>query len=298
MRVRLQVRGGAGPHLGLPTELLRVVHGELDGAIVAGLRVESAQRVAVGVLARELVGELREQLGALRGFVRVDLLAGSDAIEGEGRELLLQPGVLPTVDGTGLAQRIRGAVVVARGFPHLRLVPIQRDLPLRVVDQRELHREVGDRVVPHLRALEQLAQGVDRVLATGVVLDRPAVVVDRLLGLGERRLGPQPGELLVQPRDVGAHLRVAVGEGRQGLGPTFLQRHQRLGIALVPIQRRQPLGRRGLGGIAVDSDHERARGAVGIAQRLGPNLGSFRQPVARKRRVTRGRTHLLEKHRV
>ena len=91
---------------------------------------------------------------------------------------------------------------------------------------------------------------------------------------------------------------ILLGDDGQRLGAPLQQRDQRLGVALLAIQLRQAFGGRRLRRITIDRDHQRARRAVRIAERRRPHVGRLRQPVARKRRITRRGADFFEQQRV
>src|SRR5690606_27656453 len=130
-------------------------------------------------------------------------LTGLEALEDRGREQLAERRVSPALDRARVAERLRGVHEISGAAPDLAFVLVERHLPLSIVDERDLEREVRDRLEPLAGRLVKLARGVDGVLRGGIVLDRAPVVLDRLARLVQRRVRPQPPELLVN----GAHLR-------------------------------------------------------------------------------------------
>ena len=225
------------------------------------------------------------------------MLSVANAIEHERAELLLETWIV-RVDLAGMPHRDERAVEITDIFPGLRLVLIERELALRVVDERLLHRVVGHRLGRLAGGFESFAHCVNRVDAPRVVLDGPAVVLDSLRGVGQWRLRPQTAELLVDPRDVCPHVRIVLSERRERLGSSLEQSGQCLAVPLLAVQLGKALGRRGLRGIPVDCNHQSARGSVRVIQRHDPDVGRLGQPMARERGVARCGPDFLQQHRV
>ena len=105
-------------------------------------------------------------------------------------------------------------------------------------------------------------------------------------------------ELLVDRGNLRAQRHVLLRHDRQRLGAALEQRDQRLGVALLAVQVRQALGRRGLRWIAIDRDHQRPCRAMRVTEGGSPHIGRLRQPVARKGGVAGRGAHLFEQKRV
>jgi hypothetical protein len=232
--VRFDVGRREGTDLGLLAELIAVIDRELDGPIVAREHLESAGRVSEAMLARIELGQVREQIGGFRLGVLVDALVATDTLEDEGAELLHQDRVL-RVHSPRLAQRVDGAVQVPDGAAHLRLVLIEGQLALGIRDERLLHREVRHGFGKLSGRLEDLPDRVDRVGVLRIVLDGPAVVLGGLGWIRERRVLPDPAELLMEGSHVHAHLGILLGQGPERLGTPLEQRRQRLGVPLLAV---------------------------------------------------------------
>jgi len=125
--------------------------------------------------------------------------------------------------------------------------------------QRALHLEIRDGFTITAARLQQFARRVDGVLALRVVLDRFAVVVERLARVAERRLGPETAQLFMN----GHHRRPQIGRGAhqrtECARAALEQRHQCFGITFFAVQRSQAIGGDGIRRIALDRVHQSPR---------------------------------------
>src|SRR6185437_7848098 len=119
-------------------QLAGVVVGELHRAVVAGLRLERGDGVRDAVVGVVRLGELDENLRRLFALGGRDVLAGVDALEDGGADLLPQRDVVGP-EGARVPERRRLAGAVAGAAADVRLVAEERELALRVVDDGLLH---------------------------------------------------------------------------------------------------------------------------------------------------------------
>ncbi len=204
-------------------------------------------------------------------------------------------GSEPSISRAG-GERARGAREVAGELPRRGLVAHETDATRRILLELELGGVERDGVLPFLRLLVELARVVDRVGARRIELDGLLVVLDRLLRLRERRLGPEATELLVHAGELATQLGVLRGEGRERLRAPIEERDERLRVALVAIELGEALGRDLRGRVLVDRHHEDARRAVRVTERRRPDVRRLGEPVGGVGGVARLRAHALEQH--
>ena len=292
-RVGIHVRKVPARDVLLARQRSRVVRIQLQPPVVARVGVERATRVREPVLAVVRLGERDEQA---RGEPPLGLrhrLALGQPVEDRGRELLLH-GRIAVVDLLRHRERLRGPGQVPGRPPRRRLVAQEREPPLGIGLDRELHLVHGERVLPLRQRLVDLAHAVDGERAVRIELDRAAVVLDGLLRLGERRVAPQLAELLVETSHLAAQLRLRAEQGAHRPRAVREQGDERPDVALVPVELGQAVGRDLLRRILVDRHLQQVGGVVGIPQRRRPHVGRLAQPVARVGRVARLVADLLE----
>ncbi|MBK6459407.1 MAG: hypothetical protein IPF92_00125 [Myxococcales bacterium] len=197
---------------------------------------------------------------------------------------MLQGGVLG-VDLTGRREGRGGAGKIAAKLPRGRLVAEQADAAGGVLLDVELGlvQRVRVGVLPLL--LEQLASAVNRVRAARVELHCAAERLEGLLRLRKRRFRPETAHLLVHSGHFVAQLGLLRHERSERFRAAVEQGDERLGVALLPVQRPEALCGDLLRGVLVDRHHQEARGPVNVVQRRRPNVRGFAEPMARVRRI-------------
>ncbi len=189
--------------LGVASERSRVVHEELQAAIVARVEVERARGVRETVFAVVHLGQRDEHLARGCTLGRTDGLSRGDTIEHGRRELLLDGGVLRIDLACPRERSGRSCKVTARAACE-GLVTQKRDTTTGIGLDRELRLVERVRLLVCPLRFEQLARLEDRERVLRVELGGALVVVDGLARLGERRFGPESPELLVHGRELGA----------------------------------------------------------------------------------------------
>ena len=249
-------------------------------------QVERRARVHEAVLA---VVDLRKGYEQLRTFVALlvaDGLARLHTLEDQRGFFLDELVVLRSI-GARRAQHLGGTGEIARGATHSRFIAVQRDLALGLGHQRVLHLEQRQRFGPRLRLLVKLARGVDRELRTRVRLVGSLEVLDRALGLRQRRLRPQRAEFLVHRSNLQRDVGVAPRQRREQLRALLEQRHQPLDVALLAVQLPEPVGREILRRILDHRQQQHFSRVMRVAKRRRPHVRGLAQPVARIRRILR-----------
>ena len=296
-RIGREVGRPARRQLAVAAERPRPVGRELHRSIVARREVERSARVREAVLAVVRLGERHERRHGCVALRFGRLLPRSHELEHRAGELLRQRRVVRR-ERVRAAERRHGARAIAHALPHVGLVAQQRRLARGVLDEGELGLVQRERVAPLLGLLVELARREHGVRRRRVELARAAVAVERLLRVGERRLGPEATELLVHRRERGLQLARARRERRERARAALEERGERARLALLAVQRGEPLGRSVLGRVLVDGEHEHARGAVHVADRHLPHRCRLGEPMARERGVARPRADALEQRRV
>jgi hypothetical protein len=284
-RVVLHVGCSKGRDVRKAAELFGIVDRELDGPIMSGHHLQRAQRVGDRVLGK-LLGQADEHGGTFVPQTDLYLAPRAHELQHDRAELLAQTGIAG-LDRNRVPERARGEFFLAGGFAHFCLVQVQREPSLAVAGQHALHFEIRDGLAVATRSLQQLASCIDGIVALGIVLDRLAVVVERLARVAERRLCPEPAELLMDADDGGTQLRIRPHERRERARAAFEQCHESFRVTLFAVQRREAVRRDGVCRIALDRIHQRTRRLMRITEARHPDVCGFRIPVARERRLAR-----------
>ncbi len=283
-------------HLLLALNRVRVVGVELERPIVPGVDVEGARRVSESVLAVVQFGQTDQQFGSRGPLMRSDVFAPGETFDDEPAVLLLQRWIavveLPRQrEGLGRVSEIAGGPVQGRS------VPQKSELTLGIAFERKLCLRHAKGVVPLAERFVNFPSAAERCSARWHELRGPAKVLERLLGLMQAFV-PKSTQLLVHHAELVAYLAALRSERRQCFRAPFEQRDQRLHLAFVAVELRQPIGGDPLGGIAVDGLHQHTRCPVGVSERDGPHIRSFAQPVGGVRGIPRFDAYALKKESV
>jgi hypothetical protein len=296
-RVRRQIGRVELRDVFVAAERLGVVVRELHRAVISGDAAQRAGRVPEAVVTVVRLGQRHEDRPRLVALPGGDVLAEIEPGRDGDPELLRERDVVGG-EHARVAQRRARARAIPRAQAHRGLVAIEREAPIVLLDQRVLHREQRDGVGPLLELLEQLTGLVDGVDVLVVELDDLAPVLRGAVLASEWRLTPELAELLVDAHQATADVGLRHGEGREQLHELLQQRDERLRLASLAIERREPLGGRGGRRILLDGGHEGPRGVVRVSDRHRPDVGALAQPVGRVRWIRRRHADLLEQDRV